>query len=157
MLPRMQAREFFVDALTVTPTATVRELAELLLRERSDGACVVDDGELVGVVTAMDLVFQEKQVQPQAVLSIMDFAIPLESPDRMRRELDKIAGAQVADIMSREPIHVSPDQLLSEVASLMVEQHLTILPVVERGCLLGMITKQALLRAAFTGSALPSP
>jgi CBS domain-containing protein len=44
-------------------------------------------------------------------------------------------------------VTVEPERLVSEVARMMVEQHLTIVPVVEDGKLLGMITKQALLRS----------
>jgi CBS domain-containing protein len=149
MLSPMQAREIMVEALTVVPTRSVRDLVALLLREQSDGACVVEDGRLIGVVTTMDLVFQEKQVHIPSVLSFMDFAIPLEPPERLRNELDKIAGTQVADIMSRHPIFVDGDTPMSEVASLMVEKHLTIVPVVEGGRVIGVVTKQGLLEAAF--------
>jgi CBS domain-containing protein len=145
----MQARDIMVEALTVVPARSVRELAEVLLAQALDGACVVKNGKLVGVVTAMDLIFQEKKVHVPAVLSVMDFAIPLEPPSRLREELDKIAGTKVEQIMSKEPIVVGPDALVSEVATKMVEQHLTIVPVVEDDKLLGMVTKQALLRAVF--------
>lgn len=149
----MQARDIMVEALTVTPDRSVRDLVDLLLREHSDGACVIEDHHLVGVVTTMDLVFQEKQVHIPSILSFMDFAIPLEPPDRLREELDKIAGTKVASIMSRHPIFVAPDKPMSEVASMMVDKHLTIVPVVERGRVLGVVTKQALLRAAFPTAA----
>jgi CBS domain-containing protein len=145
----MQAREIMVEALTVVPTRSVRDLAELLLRERSDGACVIEHGRLVGVVTTMDLVFQEKQVHIPSILTLMDFAIPLEPPDRLRDELEKIAGLRVMDIMSRLPIFVTPDTAMAEVASVMVDKHLTIVPVVEGHHVIGMITKHALLMAAF--------
>jgi len=145
----MLAREIMVEAITVVPDRSVRDLVEMLLSERSDGACVIADGRLVGVVTTMDLVFQEKQVHIPSILSFMDFAIPLEPPERLREELDKIAGTRVEEIMSREPIVVGPDQPMSEIATLMVEKHLTIVPVVEHGRLLGMVTKHALLHAAF--------
>jgi CBS domain-containing protein len=144
----MQAREVMVEALTVIPTRSVRDLAQLLLRERSDGACVIENGRLVGVVTTMDLVFQEKQVHLPSILSVMDFAIPLEPPQRLREELDKIAGTRVVDIMSRTPIFVTPETPISEVASLMVDKHLTIVPVVEGDRVIGMITKHALLRSS---------
>jgi CBS domain-containing protein len=143
----MQARDIMIEALTVVPDRSVRELAELLLAQGLDGACVVDEGRLVGVVTTMDLVFQEKQVHLPSILSFMDFAIPLEPPSRLREELDKIAGTKIAQIMSGEPVFVGPEALVSEVASKMVDEHLTIVPVVEQGEVLGMITKQALLRA----------
>ncbi len=139
-----------VEALTVVPSRSVRELVRLLLDERSDGACVVEDGKLVGVVTTMDLVFQEKQVHLPSIFTFMDFAIPLEPPERLRHELDKISGTEVRDIMSKHPIFVDGDAPMSEVASLMVDKHLTIVPVVERGRVIGMVTKQALLRAAFS-------
>jgi CBS domain-containing protein len=151
MLLAMQAREIMVEALTVVPDRSVRDLVELLLRERSDGACVVEDGHLVGVVTTMDLVFQEKQVHIPSFLTFMDFTIPLEPPDRLREELDKISGIRVSEIMSPHPIFVAPDKPMSEVASLMVDKHLTIVPVVEGQRLLGMVTKHALLSAAFPG------
>lgn len=145
----MQARDIMVEPLSVAPETSVRELAELLLRERSDGACVVEDGRLIGVVTTMDLVFQEKQVHLPSILSFMDFAIPLEPPHRLREELDKIAGTSVAEIMSDEPVVVGPLVPMSEVATLMVEESFTLVPVVEDGRLLGVVTKEALLRAAF--------
>ncbi|NVB36472.1 CBS domain-containing protein [Pseudenhygromyxa sp. WMMC2535] len=145
----MQAREFMVEALIVVPDRSVRELAELLLREGSDGACVVENGKLIGVVTTMDLVFQEKKVHLPSFLSIMDFTIPLEPPDRLRSELDKIAGTKVRALMSGDPITVGPETSSDEIATKMVEEHITILPVVEGGRVLGMITKQALLQAVF--------
>ena len=143
----MQARDVMIEALTVVPERSVRELAEQLLAQGLDGACVVENGRLIGVVTTMDLVFQEKQVHLPSILSFMDFAIPLEPPSRLREELDKIAGTKVAEIMSGEPIFVGPEVPVSEIARKMVDEHLTIVPVVERGEVIGMITKQALLRA----------
>jgi CBS domain-containing protein len=144
----MQARDIMIEALTVVPGRSVRDLAVLLLDRGLDGACVIANDQLVGVVTTMDLVFQEKQVHLPTILSFLDFAIPLEPPSRLRAELDKIAGTTVEQIMTREPVTVEPERPVSEVARMMVDQHLTIVPVVDDGELLGMITKQALLRSA---------
>lgn len=143
----MHARDIMIEALTVVPDRSVRDLAQLLLERGLDGACVVANGQLVGVVTTMDLVFQEKQVHLPTILNFLDFAIPLEPPSRLRAELDKIAGTTVQQIMTREPVTVEAERLVSEVARMMVDKHLTIVPVVEDGQLLGMITKQALLRS----------
>jgi CBS domain-containing protein len=146
----MQARDIMIEALIVAPDCSVRDLAALLLERGLDGACVVENAQLdqlVGVVTTMDLVFQEKQVHLPTILNFLDFSIPLEPPSRLRAELDKIAGTTVQQIMSREPMTVEPERPVSEVARMMVDKHLTIVPVVDDGNLLGMITKQALLRA----------
>lgn len=138
-----------VEPLVVYPDYPVRELVELLLREHAEGACVVEEDRLVGVVTAMDLVFQEKRVHLPSLLAVMDFVIPLEPPAKLRHELDKIAASSVRDLMSVHPLSVGPDTPIAEVASLMVDKHLTVVPVVEEGRLIGMIGKPSLLRAVF--------
>jgi CBS domain-containing protein len=153
MLAGMQAREFMVAPLVVAPDQSVRDLVELLLREHADGACVVEDGQLVGVVTTMDLVFQEKQVHLPSFLAVMDFMIPLEPAARLRHELDKITATRVRDMMSARPLSVGTDTPIAEVATLMVDKHITVVPVVEDGRVVGMITKPALLRAVFPGQA----
>lgn len=145
----MQAREFMVAPLTVAPDLSVRDLVELLLREHADGACVVEDDQLVGVVTTMDLVFQEKQVHLPSFLAVLDFIIPLEPPERLQQELDKIAATCVRDMMSARPLTVATDTPMAEVASLMVDKHVTVVPVVDQDRVVGMITKPALLRAVF--------
>lgn len=149
----MQAREFMVAPLTVAPDLSVRDLVELLLREHADGACVVEDDQLVGVVTTMDLVFQEKQVHLPSFLAVLDFIIPLEPPERLQQELDKIAATCVRDMMSARPLTVATDTPMAEVASLMVDKHVTVVPVVDQDRVVGMITKPALLRAVFPGQA----
>ncbi len=132
-----------------TPDVGVAELAGVLLADEEDGACVLDDGELVGVVTEMDLIFKEKQVHVPSFITFMDAVIPLELPGRLRDELRKIAGLTVADIMTRDPVTVGPDTPASEVASLMVENGYSVIPVVDEGTLIGAVTKHGLLRAAY--------
>jgi CBS domain-containing protein len=143
----MHVRDIMIEPLTVVPDRSVRELAKLLLDRGLDGACVVENGRLVGVVTTMDLVFQQKQVHLPSILSFMDFAIPLEPPSRLREELDKIAGTTVGQIMSGPPFFVAPERSVAEVARAMVEKHLTIVPVVEHDAVIGMVTKPSLLHA----------
>ena len=142
----MQAKDIMVEPLTVAPGDSLRSLAELLLEHHSDGACVVEEGALAGVVTSMDLVFQEKQVHLPSILSFMDFAIPLESPAKFQAEMDKIAGTKVSEIMSTKAITAAPETLVSEIATKMVEKHLTLVPIVDAGQLVGVVTKPALLR-----------
>ncbi|TNE45190.1 MAG: CBS domain-containing protein [Deltaproteobacteria bacterium] len=137
------------EPLVVPPSMSVQSLAELLVAEHSDGACVVEDGNLVGVVTAMDLVFQEKNPHIQRAIALFDSVIPLESGKQTREELEKIAGTWVRDIMTTEAITVTSKTSLSDAATLMVEKHLTLLPVVDGDDLLGVITKRDVLRTAF--------
>jgi CBS domain-containing protein len=137
------------EVLTVSPGTQVRELASRLLDEKRDGACVVDHGKLVGVVTEMDLIFQEQPVHLPSFFVFFDAVIPLERPSHVQHELDKLLGAEVKDIMSTDLITVLPTTPLEEVAATMVRRHTGYVPVVEGGGVIGVVTKRAVLKAAF--------
>jgi CBS domain-containing protein len=137
------------EVLTVPPETPVRELAARLLADKADGACVVQDGKLVGVVTAMDLIFQEQPVHLPSFFVFFDAVIPLERPSHMQHELDKLMGAQVKDIMSTELITTAASAPLEEVAATMVRKHTGYVPVLDGGALVGVVTKRAVLKAAF--------
>ena len=136
--------------LTVGPELTVTALATLLLERGADGACVVSNGALVGVVTTMDLVFQSRPPHMPSFFHFLEALIPLESLNKVEHDLKKLSGATVADIMTPTVLSAAPDQPLAAVADLMVTRHLSIVPVVDSGGhLLGAVTKTSLLRKAY--------
>lgn len=132
--------------LRVTP---VSEVAALLRDRAMDGVCVVDGDHLVGVVTAMDLIAREKPVHVPAVVVLMDLVIPLEGARRTEADIAKITARTAGELMTTEVTAAAPDTTLTEVAGWMVERHLSMIPVVDGGRLVGVITKHDMLRAAF--------
>ena len=136
-------------APTVSPETTAKELYAYLHDNDLDGACVVVDGKLTGVVTSMDLVYKEKKIHMPTFFFFLDAVIPTSDPRKAYDEVLKIAGAKVADFSSTKVISVGPETAVAEVASLMVDKHLTIVPVMDGETLVGMVTKQDVLKAAF--------
>jgi CBS domain-containing protein len=133
----------------IAPGAPVEELARRLFEERADGVCVVDAERLVGVVTAMDLLYKERRLHVPTLFFLLDAAIPLENPFKWTKEVERVAGKTVGEIMSRDLHVVAPDSDLQDCAAIMVDHHLTMLPVVADGRLLGVVTKHGMLKAAF--------
>lgn len=147
-----KAKEILDPSPLVVEQATpVRELAARLLASGAEGACVMESGRLVGVVTTMDLVFQEKDPRLPSLFTFMDAVIPL-GWKRVEEELHKIAGVTVGEIMTSNPVSVGPEEDLHRIATLMVEGHLTMIPVVEDGLLLGVVDKRRVLQAAFANT-----
>jgi CBS domain-containing protein len=143
--------EIMESPVTVTPPTTVRALAELLLERHLDGVCVVDEaGGLIGVVTSMDLVVRNRRLHVPTVLTFMDLVIQLPAGNAAKEELRKVAATTVRDLMTTDVITVAPETPLQDAAAMMVDEHLTLLPVLDRGHLVGMVTKTALLRSALS-------
>ncbi len=137
--------------LTVTPETTVSELAHLLTDNTINGVPVIDeDDKLLGVVTENDLIFQKKKVHIPTVINILDSFIYLESPDRMKEEMQKITGSTVADIYSRKVKTVSVDTPVDEIATLMAEKNIHTIPVVEKDKLVGIIGKKDIIKTIFS-------
>ena len=149
----LKARDLMSEKIiTVNENATVRELATLFLNNNISGAPVVDGaGKVIGVVTESDLIFQDKKVHLPTVVAILDAFIFLESPDRMDKELKKIAGSKVGDICSHDFVSVTPETGLEELATLMAEKKIHTLPVMEGSKLVGIIGKSDIIRMIAQG------
>lgn len=96
---------------------------------------VVDDGELVGVVSQRDLL--------KASLSCaLDFA------GSQRRTFLRSVG--VDEVMARNPVTATEETLLCEAARQMLEHRIGCLPVVDgKGRPVGLLTETDLVRGAY--------
>ncbi len=135
------------EVITVAPDTPVREVARTLYDHHISGTVVVDDeGAVIGVVTESDLIDRNKKVHIPTVVSILDSFVFLESPEKLERDIKKMAAVNAGDLCSRKLISVTPDTPLDEVATLMAEKRVHTLPVMEDGELRGVIGKADIIR-----------
>jgi CBS domain-containing protein len=133
------------DWPTLGPESTVEEAIRLFAEERVSGAPVVEDGRLVGIITEGDLIFQDAEVKAPGFLDILGGIVPLGDTDEYRREALKSAGVTVGEVMTDDPVTVAPEATLAETATTMAERRKKILPVVDGGRLVGVITRMDIL------------
>ncbi|WP_457574699.1 CBS domain-containing protein [Desulfolithobacter sp.] len=148
----LQAKDIMTrEVITVAEDLPVKELAKILSENRISGAPVLDEeGQVVGVVTESDLIDQNKKVHIPTVVAILDSFIFLENPEKMEKDLRKMAGTRVGDIFTRELIAVTPDTPLDEIATLMSERGVHTLPVMEGDNLVGVIGKSDIIRTIYS-------
>ena len=142
------------DPVTLSPDTDIRTAAALLLQRKINGAPVVDaSGMLVGVLCQSDLVAQQKQVTMPSLFAMLDGFIALSSREDFEREIQKIAAAKVSQAMTRDPRAVSPQTPIDEIATVMVNEKLFTLPVVDGGKLVGVVGKEDILRTLLAQTA----
>ncbi len=135
------------EILTVTPKTSVSELAELFTTHNINGVPVVDDeGKLLGVVTENDLIYQKKKVHIPTVINILDSVIYLESPEKMKQEMQKITGVTVEDIYTSDVVTIDKETPIEEIATIMAEKNIHTLPVLDNGNLIGVIGKGDIIK-----------
>ncbi|MCL4503545.1 MAG: CBS domain-containing protein [Deltaproteobacteria bacterium] len=145
----LQARDIMTtEVITVSPETLVSELTKIIAGKNIGGVPVVDAGGLlVGIVTQSDLVERTKDLELGPVINILDFHLYFDLPSHMFKQVQKMLGATVADVMSPKPLTVSPETPIRQIASLMDRQKIHTLPVMAGGKLVGIVGKMDLVRA----------
>ncbi|AGF77088.1 CBS-domain-containing membrane protein [Desulfocapsa sulfexigens DSM 10523] len=135
------------DVISVHPETPVAQLATLLTTHNISGVPVLDDdNNVIAVVTESDLIDQSKKLHIPTVVTILDSVFYLENPDKMEAEMKKIAATRVAEICSGTPKTISPDTRLDEIATIMAEDNIHTLPVLDEGKLVGIIGKKDIIK-----------
>ncbi len=138
------------NVVTVTPETTIEELGRLLIERNIGGAPVVDkDGKLAGIVTENDLISQNKRLHIPTVLRLFDAFIPLGASGKVEEEIRRMSAATVADICSRKVVSIVPDTPLDDIATIMAEKKVHLLPVIEEGRLVGIVGKMDIIKSTF--------
>jgi CBS domain-containing protein len=141
----MQARDVMTkDIVTVSPEATVGEIAALLVTHRIGAVPVVSaEGRLVGIVSQTDLVHRsETGTEKRRKWWLEAFA----DPDIKAQQYVKSHGHKAEDVMTRHVVSVSESASLAEVADVLDTHSVRQVPVVSEGRLAGMISRADLVR-----------
>lgn len=127
------------------PEDTVEDAIKVFAETGISGAPVVKDGELVGIITEGDLILQDAEIKAPGFLDILGGIVPLGSWEEYKGEALKSAGVTVGEVMTEEVITVSPEDSLSEAATIMAENRIKLLPVAVERDLRGVITRMDIL------------
>lgn len=136
------------NPITVKPQTPLSEAIKIIAQKRISGLPVVDDnGNLVGVLSETDLMWQESGADMPPYFMFLDSVIYLENPARYEKELHKALGQTVGEVMSDKPVTIKPNQLLPQAARLLHEKNIRRLPVVdEDGQVIGILTSGDIIR-----------
>ncbi|MDD2310623.1 MAG: CBS domain-containing protein [Desulfuromonadaceae bacterium] len=136
------------EVVSIKGSTTVREMAAIFDAKRFGTLPIIDDaGNLTGIVTASDLVEQDRPLHIPTVISLFDWVIPLEGESSLQRELDKITAQTASELASADVVTVTPADPVSSAAEIMSSKKLHALPVVEGNKLVGMVSRIDIIRS----------
>lgn len=140
------------DPLTVGPELGVTEAARLMTEKGFGSLPVVEGGRLVGLVTEGDLIMADAKVHFPTYLSLLGgYVFAPGATDRFEASLRKAVGATVADVMTPEPVTVTPDVPVADVATLLVERGVSRIPVMDGDRVVGIVSKHDIVRSLASG------
>lgn len=119
------------DPVTICPDTTLPEAARLMKECRIRRLPVVENGRLVGIVTMGDV----REASPSAATSLSIYELNY-----------LLSRLTVREIMTRDPIAITPDTSIEASARLMLEHKIGGLPVVDNNKVVGIITESDIFR-----------
>jgi CBS domain-containing protein len=133
------------NTVFVLPTTTVADAARMMLANRISGLPVLDaEGRLVGIVSEGDLL---RRAELETEGKQAGWLKALLMPASAAEDYVVTRSRYVSGVMTHNPVFVTPDTELSEAAQLMLRKRIKRLPVLEKGTLVGVISRTDLLRA----------
>ncbi|MFX1294338.1 MAG: CBS domain-containing protein [Promethearchaeota archaeon] len=106
--------------LTISPNEKVAAADLLMVRNSIGGLPVIENENLVGILTQRDIMLSRFSIS--------------------------VGGLQVEDLMTRNPITISPETSLEQIIKIMLTKKIERLPVIEEGNLVGMVMKIEILK-----------
>jgi CBS domain-containing protein len=138
----------------VHPDDDARTAIEALAKLDVGAIPVVEDGQVVGIVSESDLIISDERADLHLphYLNIMGGIVFVESMKGFEQRLQKAFATKVGDLMTPDPVTVHVDEEVGQVARLIAESHHNHLPVVDdEGHLAGMVTRADALAALVEG------
>lgn len=129
------------DVITVKGESTIEELARLLIEHKISGAPVVDDdGHITGVVTEHDLIKKNKRFHIPTIIRLFDAYFLLDS-GKVEEEIKKMVAITVDEIANKDVVSLSEETTLEEIATIMDEKNIHLLPVLRDNKVVGIVGK----------------
>ena len=139
------------EVITVKKETSLKELAEILYKNRINGVPVVDDeGLLIGIICESDLVRKDKKLHIPTVVALFDVVFYLESSKNIEKEIKQINATTVEELFTRKVVTVDEKTPIDEIATIMTQKKIYTIPVMDGNRMVGIIGKGDVIRTLLT-------
>ena len=138
--------------VTVSPGDGVEPAMRMLVDHDIDAAPVVDgDSVVVGLLSNTDLIVRESRLHFPTLLSFLGASIEI-GHKRFNDELTSALSSTVQEVMTTNPVTATESATVEEVATLMHDHDIGQVPIVREGRLVGVVSRNDVLRAILSQS-----
>ena len=157
-MSKLKVRDLMTtQVVTLKPDDTVKKAVIKFALDNISGAPVVDNrNHLLGILSENDVLgmllkYQETldDDSPGSVMLNYPMDSSMEEDSALKSIADEISNTLVSDIMTRTVLTTSPDTTIMEVLSAMIEMKVNRLPVVEKGVVVGIISRGDIIFALY--------
>lgn len=130
------------EIVTLNPKDSLHSASRKLAENNTSGGPVVDDiGRVVGIVSEHDIVSYLSKFEDKEMEDVDTKDLPI-----LAHIYVQASTTPVEEIMTTEIISAKPDTKIEILTRLMTENNINRIPIVEKGRLIGMVSRIDILR-----------
>ncbi len=147
----MFAKELMTSpVITIGQDESVADAAKLMLERDVSALPVIDEGgNLMGILTHSDFGLSPK-FRP-LVENVYTLLGATTTPRHLEETAHQVGNKRVKDVMRRSVITIGPEDGVEHIAQLMMRSQVHRLPVVDKGRLVGIVTRHDFLKLIASG------
>jgi CBS domain-containing protein len=135
------------DVPTVAPTDSIATVARLMADSGLPGVPVIDGGEIVGIINEKDLIARQADVDVPAPVGFFDAIFTVDAGQDFDDELRHVFAVTAGQLMTSPVYNILETATLSQVATLMIDEDVNPVPVVDESLrLVGIVARSDLVR-----------
>lgn len=128
-------------------TDSIGRAAKLLSTSGLPGLPVVDDGNVVGIVTESDLIERQADVEAPTPIPFLDAIFLLDAGRKYGDEIRRVLARTAEEVMTHPVYNIRASATMNQLATLMVTDHVNPVPVLdEDNQLVGIIARSDLVK-----------
>ena len=144
------------SVISVTPETSIVDAANIMLQRHVSGLPVIDQaGKLVGIVSEGDFIRRSEIGTQRKRGRWLRFIL---GSGRSANDFVHEHGRKVSEVMTSEPVTITEDAALAEIADIMERNHVKRLPVMNGDKVVGIVSRANLLQTvASLARQVPDP
>ena len=128
--------------ITVNKDATIKECGDILEKHVINGAPVVDDGRVVGVITRADIF---KSILPRYPEIFKDER-SLSNLEYVKERISKVIKIKVTEVMGSPAMTLDQDTPVCKAGSILILRKIKQMPIMKDDQLVGIVTLTDIFR-----------
>lgn len=130
--------------ITVRPEEPLSEVVKIMLEKHISAVPVAESGVLVGIISEGDLLRRTETGTERQRSRWLQFAT---SETKLASDYVKSHGRTARDVMTKNVVTVDAATPVSKIADILESRHIKRVPVLEKGLLVGIVSRANLLQA----------
>lgn len=135
------------DVPVASPEDSIATVARMIAVSGLAGVPVVEDGEIIGIITESDVIAREADVEIPTPVPFLDAIFTVDWGRDLEEDLRRVLAVTARELMSHPVINIKQNATLQQLATVMIDENVNPLPVLnEQLELVGIVSRADLVR-----------